>query len=658
MAFRTNKVPAIEERTVSGSSVSFNSAFALPLKACKVSFSATQSGSGTPSPQNVRPIIPVSSVDLLANSVSVIVPLGDSYGGGTLDLLTGECVITDVIPDLSQGSFSRGSKGSGGTGYYFYTTTAFANTLPLCKYNASQIVQSKAKELCSHGIIENGYNNDGNMGWAYADEGVRTIIRFAFDDIQTIEDFDAIKSSLQIRYPLAEPITIQLSANDLSSIIGNNTFSTDTGTLEITFADLQEKSASGAVASFNTALAMPLASCYIAVNAYQEGSGDPSPVNVRPIHGFDKVRINVANFNQLVKNGNFVGTTTWGSFDAYCTMSVDNNECSLTFVDVVDSGYINGVSCPIHMIPTHKYFWSNDLYSPRNGEARLYNIGNSVVKNKTVVSGWNKLETIMNGSFATEGNKACYWGLVNCLTNGFEVGDIYKIKNVCIFDLTQMFGVKLADYLYSLEQQTAGAGVAVFRQLFYKDYYDYNVGGTWVSVASVNGNSYPDYAQIQLGQEVYGAEVDVVNGVAHCTHGYREFDGTENWVATTVSGFPCFQIARGDLPTSAQFISNYIKRVVAMTASEFIGYVGGSNFNVRFTSDTTLEQFQEILSNDNMQIVYELATPFEIQLTPTQIETLIGNNTIFADTGDIDLTYKDLDIAKRGNFREVFKLPS
>ena len=45
-------------------------------------------------------------------------------------------------------------------------------------------------------------------------------------------------------------------------------------------------------------------------------------------------------------------------------------------------------------------------------------------------------------------------------------------------------------------------------------------------------------------------------------------------------------------------------------------------------------------------------------LIPTQIEILIGNNSFASDSGSIDLTYKDLDIAKRGNFREVFKLPN
>ena len=45
-----------------------------------------------------------------------------------------------------------------------------------------------------------------------------------------------------------------------------------------------------------------------------------------------------------------------------------------------------------------------------------------------------------------------------------------------VFDITQMFGSEIADHIYSLEQATAGAGVAWFRKYFPNDYYDYNPG--------------------------------------------------------------------------------------------------------------------------------------------------------------------------------------
>lgn len=54
--------------------------------------------------------------------------------------------------------------------------------------------------------------------------------------------------------------------------------------------------------------------------------------------------------------------------------------------------------------------------------------------------------------------------------------------SLAVIDLTQMFGSTIADYLYTLETQTAGSGVALFRSLFDKSYYAYNSG----SLESVN----------------------------------------------------------------------------------------------------------------------------------------------------------------------------
>lgn len=52
-------------------------------------------------------------------------------------------------------------------------------------------------------------------------------------------------------------------------------------------------------------------------------------------------------------------------------------------------------------------------------------------------------------------------------------------------DLTAMFGSTVADYIYQLEQTTAGAGVAFFKALFPNDYYPYNAG----ELLSVSGLS-------------------------------------------------------------------------------------------------------------------------------------------------------------------------
>ena len=66
-------------------------------------------------------------------------------------------------------------------------------------------------------------------------------------------------------------------------------------------------------------------------------------------------------------------------------------------------------------------------------------------------------------------------------TEGTTVSN--EIVKPQVFDLTAMFGSTIADHIYSLEQATAGAGVALFRSLFPKDYYAFDAG----SMQSVSG---------------------------------------------------------------------------------------------------------------------------------------------------------------------------
>jgi hypothetical protein len=62
---QSNKKPNLTFPTLTGSIVTFNSQYAgLPLKSHKIALTATQSGSGTPSPDNVRNIVGVSSVNI------------------------------------------------------------------------------------------------------------------------------------------------------------------------------------------------------------------------------------------------------------------------------------------------------------------------------------------------------------------------------------------------------------------------------------------------------------------------------------------------------------------------------------------------------------------------------------------------------------------
>jgi hypothetical protein len=44
-------------------------------------------------------------------------------------------------------------------------------------------------------------------------------------------------------------------------------------------------------------------------------------------------------------------------------------------------------------------------------------------------------------------------------------------------------------------------------------------------------------------------------------------------------------------------------------------------------------------SGNGLWIAHELATPTTIQLTPTQIDSLLGHNNVFADSGVVTVEY-------------------
>ena len=41
-----------------------------------------------------------------------------------------------------------------------------------------------------------------------------------------------------------------------------------------------------------------------------------------------------------------------------------------------------------------------------------------------------------------------------------------------------------------------------------------------------------------------------------------------------------------------------------------------------------------------LDVVYILTNPVAFQLTPTEVKTLLGVNNIWADTGDVEVTYR------------------
>jgi len=168
-------------------------------------------------------------------------------------------------------------------------------------------------------------------------------------------------------------------------------------------------------------------------------------------------------WNQLVQNGDFASADRWAT-NTGTSLSVASGIAS--FTPTAPLGFLSpaGVSA----VTGHKYITLADI-----------NISSGRVQmNCAYANGY----TTKTGVFETVG---CIW--VSQYTGGglsyprfydqrTSDWDAVKVKNVHVHDLTRMFGSTIADYIYSLEQATAGAGVAWFKKLFPKPYYEYNAG--------------------------------------------------------------------------------------------------------------------------------------------------------------------------------------
>lgn len=198
------------------------------------------------------------------------------------------------------------------------------------------------------------------------------------------------------------------------------------------------------------------------------GVTDKVPYNFRTAGGSadvgnrenDKIVGGTICWNQLVQNGNFESTAYWDITGGNAT--AENN--TIVFVgnnDTTDKYICTNIDNKVN----DKYFMSFSYQSNRDF-SQQHTSGSKVLLANT------KFEQV---DFIEPGAGQTYSALYFYNYNGVMDWTL-KLKNVMLFNLTQMFGSTIADYIYSLEQATAGAGVAWFKKLFPKPYYEYNAG--------------------------------------------------------------------------------------------------------------------------------------------------------------------------------------
>lgn len=394
--------------------------------------------------------------------------------------------------------------------------------------------------------------------------------------------------------------TLQIGSNNLvlrdaDAQTRITTLEADTSTLKEDITQVIDSAyvtdtASGAIASFTDgAEDMPVKSLTVDIEPVQSGSGDPSPLNVRPISGFTGANINVTGKNLIKNSENSITSygVTWtvmpdGTIVANGTASGGDSQIYVSFNVPPGDYYFNGCPSGESASTYDIYAWDNIL------GARLKKWDKSTASASDVGGTQPQQINIPEGHSVQ----------LNCrITQGATVSNLVFKPMVIMADET--------DYTFE----------------------------------PYKGNVYSITFPTSAGT-VYGGTLDVTSGVL--TVNWANVDmGTIEWLYSD-SGYFYAQVsgkAYGNFnllctkyaTTTAQSVGN-------MTDKQIKGNNGANYIYIKDSTYTDATTFKTSLSGT--MLVYELGTPVTYQLDATAVNTILGQNNIFADTGDIEVEYR------------------
>lgn len=182
----------------------------------------------------------------------------------------------------------------------------------------------------------------------------------------------------------------------------------------------------------------------------------------------------------------------------------------------------------------------------------------------------------------------------------------------------------------------------------------YSYGTTFNNDTSINSVStdteYHAYTgdtyTVPFGQTVYGGTLNVTTGVLTVDRGYQDLGELVYTFQSEYSRFFTDGLSNKiDRPSidgwSSDFLCECYKPMIWDSQADlFVSlYNPNRRLYIKDTNYTTSTAFQKSL--EGRYLCYKLETPTTIQLTPTEVKTLLGANNIYHDcNGDIDVTYR------------------
>lgn len=523
---------------------------------------------------------------------------------GTLDVETGVLRATHALYDLTDTKtyWTKSTSYPGG----FYRSATYFN--PSIKTN-TPFVCSHAKSAISL--------SDYASGTCFMDGSVNIRIMADTDTVQDWYDYldaqNANGTPVCIACELATPITYQLTPTQTSLLKGNNTIITTADDLKITytFSDIINSATFGgnsisnkATGAFNRTITQNTYPKYTsssgnpvvfttgskgyAVNTKinfttsQSGTGTPSPSNVRPLVGVSSLSLNGC-------GKNLYGTETL--YRANYAMNGSGTQYPNSSYDIYRVDKIGSI----------------------DGRLSWYDDSEGLQNLAVVIVAYNENDEI-----------------ISVIPKYYSSPLNERITNVI---------VTIPEASYFLVSRRKSSSRLQFEAGTQSTAYEQYTPGTNIT--------------INLGDTYYGGVVDVEAGMLRVTHVIVDM-GTLDWSRTTSSlSYVGFYATMSDMssgyPLAEKMCSAYkvVDKIRTQLSDLELGVFNtnseGSRRQIFLRDDSfaeyTAEQVQTALSG--VMLVYELATPIEIPLTPQIVSVLNGNNTLTTNGTNITVVYQN-----------------
>jgi hypothetical protein len=528
--------------------------------------------------------------------------VGTVYGG-YVDLISGELVEKIASIDLANYPFAQYNKTNHCWGKGFLNSMKPGNRV------GNDLLCDSYKALTPKSILSSGENL---AIWAYNTTQPRLIIRndayIKEDDTYDIDGLNESLNGVIVTYPLATPITHQLSPATLSTLTRDNNFWSNADRIEIEYdyigvfnpiesrkniftATPHTATAKDNVVSFGADMAADLKECKVYFTPVQEGTGDPSLDNVRPITGWDGISITKCGKN-LAANGIYCGRLKFTN-----NVYADSVYYCYYFPIPKAPIYITKSSTSIPLISVSMEPPARNVPVISSGIPTMTNVRRYIFDNTEIGAKYMCIHGSNNSAFADLKVLLDNAELM-ITTDGYS--DTYETSENDLVEIT-----------------------IPFPQTIYGGYVDL-----------VNGEVVETWKQMTIDENStvgifpwHGIQTDSATGTEYVTALFRRTDN-----------YPKGNNSASNLCDKLPYSTSYNKINHAyFYDGDSYGPAISLPTNLIGTTNETLKQY---LSGNSFVFCYQLRTPIHHAIDTQTLTTLRGANTIWSDSNsDVEITY-------------------